>query len=416
MAIAADSAVTISGPNGTKILNSANKLFRLSKYHPVGLMLYNSASFMGTPWATILKMYRAQLEQESFDTLQEYCDNFIAYLRHQRFFTTPSISLDAVKEEMKNILGKLIPEKQQEEIFNPATTTARRLEILAKTQESIAKHIVELQAIPKAPDFVGWTRSEYDTEVQIKAVEVMQEVFFNNQFFLQLEFIEAIHELFHLHLSSTRVDNSYTGLIFCGFGNLELYPSLIPINISFTIGTKIHYYVEEKKKGEITYTSLGVIQTFAQKDVMDTILTGIDPDLEKMFLKNTFRFISKFNEEILKEIGDTDPDLRTRIENIDKRALVNSFIASNRQMKREFYINPLIGAIATLSKQDLAEMAESLIYLTYLKRRITFAEESVGGPVDVAIISKGDGFIWIKRKTYFEPKLNQHFFDNYYNT
>ncbi len=33
-------------------------------------------------------------------------------------------------------------------------------------------------------------------------------------------------------------------------------------------------------------------------------------------------------------------------------------------------------------------MAESLLYLTYLKRRITFAEESVGGPVDVAIISK----------------------------
>jgi len=60
-------------------------------------------------------------------------------------------------------------------------------------------------------------------------------------------------------------------------------------------------------------------------------------------------------------------------------------------------------------------MAESLIYLTYLKRRITFAEESVGGPVDVAIISKGDGFIWIKRKQYFDSKLNEHFIENYLN-
>lgn len=41
-------------------------------------------------------------------------------------------------------------------------------------------------------------------------------------------------------------------------------------------------------------------------------------------------------------------------------------------------------------------------------------QENVGGPVDVAVISKGDGFVWIKRKHYFRPELNQHFFDNYF--
>ena len=30
--------------------------------------------------------------------------------------------------------------------------------------------------------------------------------------------------------------------------------------------------------------------------------------------------------------------------------------------------------------------------------------------MDVAIIGKGDGFIWIKRKHYFEPQLNPRFF------
>jgi hypothetical protein len=38
--------------------------------------------------------------------------------------------------------------------------------------------------------------------------------------------------------------------------------------------------------------------------------------------------------------------------------------------------------------------------------------ETVGGPIDVAVISKGDGFIWIKRKHYFKPELNPHFFKN----
>ena len=72
-----------------------------------------------------------------------------------------------------------------------------------------------------------------------------------------------------------------------------------------------------------------------------------------------------------------------------------------------------MSSISTLSKEDLAELAESLIYLTYLKRRMSFSEESVGGPIDVALITKGDGFVWIKRKHYFNKELNQDFIYKY---
>jgi hypothetical protein len=51
-------------------------------------------------------------------------------------------------------------------------------------------------------------------------------------------------------------------------------------------------------------------------------------------------------------------------------------------------------------------MAESLVNLTSLKRRVSLQAETVGGPVDVAVISRSDGFIWIKRKEYFRPELN----------
>ena len=40
--------------------------------------------------------------------------------------------------------------------------------------------------------------------------------------------------------------------------------------------------------------------------------------------------------------------------------------------------------------------------------------ETVGGPIDVAVISKGDGFIWIKRKHYFSTELNPCFNQNYF--
>jgi len=59
-------------------------------------------------------------------------------------------------------------------------------------------------------------------------------------------------------------------------------------------------------------------------------------------------------------------------------------------------------------------MAESLVNLTSFKGKVSMEAETVGGPIDVAVISKGDGFIWINRKHYFARELNPPFFANYY--
>ncbi|HEX4674084.1 MAG TPA: hypothetical protein VH209_02075, partial [Steroidobacteraceae bacterium] len=37
------------------------------------------------------------------------------------------------------------------------------------------------------------------------------------------------------------------------------------------------------------------------------------------------------------------------------------------------------------------------------RRHYRSRRESVGGPIDVAIISRIDGFVWVSRKHYFEP-------------
>ena len=61
-------------------------------------------------------------------------------------------------------------------------------------------------------------------------------------------------------------------------------------------------------------------------------------------------------------------------------------------------------------------MAESLVSLTSLKRRATGKLETVGGPIDVALITKGDGFVFTQRKHYFDPNLNPAFAHNYFRT
>ena len=66
IALASDSAVTMIGKADQKIFTSANKLFTLSKYHPVGIMIYGSAIFMDVPWETIIKVFRNNLLRRAY--------------------------------------------------------------------------------------------------------------------------------------------------------------------------------------------------------------------------------------------------------------------------------------------------------------------------------------------------------------
>ena len=59
-------------------------------------------------------------------------------------------------------------------------------------------------------------------------------------------------------------------------------------------------------------------------------------------------------------------------------------------------------------------MAEALVNLTSLRKRVTAEADTVGGPVDVALITRGDGLVWIKRKAYFDGQLNPHAVERYH--
>lgn len=142
---------------------------------------------------------------------------------------------------------------------------------------------------------------------------------------------------------------------------------------------------------------------------------GIEPKFQNSIFSNFKDTNHKLIELLAKALETSNPAAAESLRNVDLNPIVESFVKTIQDYQNANHIAPLMDAVSTLSKEDLAEMAESLIYLTYLKRRITFAQESVGGPVDVAIISKGDGFIWIKRKHYFDPKLNSNFFKNYFH-
>ena len=89
--------------------------------------------------------------------------------------------------------------------------------------------------------------------------------------------------------------------------------------------------------------------------------------------------------------------------------ILDDLVSGWQDYQRKNYSGPIMDVVGVLPKDELASMAESLVNLTVLRRRTSIDIETVGAPVDVAIITKGDGFVWIKRKHYFEPALNPRY-------
>ena len=402
IAIAADSAVSVNG----KIFNRALKIFTLSRYEPVGIMIYSGGSFIGTPWETIIKMYRDQLKDTKYNTVDEYSQDFVNFIIASNFFCDNSSQRDYLINTL---------------VHNLCTITYNELKPLVKTDKSIEELFNKrLDAFIKSWDdnpqilaqFKNYTFVEFTNFIG-KEFDDYFAIFKANEGLVLSDAVkDKIKQLAFRLIINKESFLSYTGLVFVGFGQQEIFPSLVSVNVQLAIDGKLKYY--KTHEVNITHSMGSAIKPFAQTEAMSTILQGIAPTLENIYVENFKQFIEKYNQKLISITESDSPELAESIRTIDIGALVTEYQTKLLEAKQINYINPLMDAVSNLSKEDLAEMAESLIYLTYLQKRITFAAEDVGGDVDVAVISKGDGFIWIKRKHYFKPELNRFFFDNYF--
>lgn len=409
--MAADSAVTVTGGNQKKIYNTANKLFTLSKHHPVGIMIYDSSTFMSTPWEIIIKLYRKELKNKSFDKIEEYKDDFVKFLKGKEFYTTPEHQLLNLKQFLywqldilKNrMIEKLSDDKTEDEL------SAEFQEILL---EDLQNNIQSYDGATNIlNDFADYTLENFKDYAETGIKEVTDTIF--EGIAINDDIFNAIVELYYNHLKTTNFIGITTGIVFGGYGEKEIYPSMVSIQVSEVLDNRLRYF--DFDKCEISDNNNGAIMPYAQIDVINMFIKGIDPEIDYTYISVFQKLLKDYTHTIVGLLNGENDELAQKINAFDLSILVKEFEKQLNQLKREKQISPTLDTVAILSKEDLAEMAESLIYLTYLKRRISSTEESVGGPIDVAIISKGDGFIWKKRKHYFDESLNKHFMANYFN-
>lgn len=90
VALAADSAVTVGRD---RVWNHANKLFSAGPSNDIGIMIYNSGSYLGTPWEIVIKEFRRSVGIKQFDKIEEFAAEFFKFLNS-------SISANPDREEL----------------------------------------------------------------------------------------------------------------------------------------------------------------------------------------------------------------------------------------------------------------------------------------------------------------------------
>jgi hypothetical protein len=352
------------------------------------------------------------LGKQSFDRITDYADDFLRYLgkldpyfpAHQQraFFRAAAYSVFAgIKHDIKQDIRR----KQK-------TPGAKPGEIAARIASESCDFVLEKKALPCVEEeFPSRLVAEYDEQLREAYDASLKE------YELATQIAERLRHTAAHYIAACPRPNWRSGLVFAGFGESQIFPAIRTISCNLVVLNRVICADEPNETDEIGFENEASLMPFAQRDVVMTFLEGIKPDYREMLDAAISTVFDGLPTVILEKLGDVDEAKRLEIAAAVKNNAIRAkdeFFNRLTQEIQKGEIKPLLDVIEAMPKDELAQMAEALVNLTSVKRKMSHDLETVGGPIDVAVISKGDGFIWMSRKHYFKPELNVHFTRTYF--
>lgn len=415
VALAADSALSI-GHQADKIYGSAEKLFQLSNSAPVGVMVYGNASIGFVPWDTVIKSYRQSLGDKRFPFLRDYAVDFLAYLpQRQELFLDQDLANVAevligtcLFHLRESILGALRDAMRGRSPTAPPLKDAAVRAIASKIAQTQLQETIKRARLDTVDaKFRRQVLTDHRSLVSKLRKEILQNLPFDGPA------DKAINRLVVETLTRKRFGPLESGIVFAGFGEREFLPALVDVDIEDMISRRPRFHMDRHIR--IGHDSNAHLVPFAQGEMVHVFMEGIDEALDQFLVGSTAKLFVGLAEGIAKTVGRADKQMGDQLQAAlrPKVKVLLQKLVRQWKSKRSAYAAPVMEIVASLPKDELAAMAEALVNLTKFRRRVTTERETVGGPIDVVVISKGDGFVWVKRKHYFEPALNPRIMARY---
>ena len=403
--LAADSALTVVKGDRMKIYNTTTKIFQLSQDNHVAVMFFQNVDFMDVPWEVIFKLYHDKRGDKQFDSIKEYAEDFYQFLRDAKFFCSSDQQKDYLDGELatyyNNVKSAAISDMEKEidamdddDSFNEEDLLRKHLKDCIARVDAMAKDAGVNPGLEKIgeKEIRSYGKDSLETlKDQVEEDSLPKDMFD--------DWIKG----FTNYIRSRFYYNG-TGIVFVGYGRNDIFPTLLPTYVSGAFNNRLRYYIDTDGMNAIGENSTASITPFAQSDVMITLMKGIAPNFYEKVIDLNVRSLSEEREKIaflLKDEG-VDDTIITKVKDIDTTGIEKKHSESMDEYMQEEYIDGIVNAVESFNVEDMTNMAENLVSITSLQRHFSSSDETVGGPIDVAVITRAEGFTWVRHKDFIK--------------
>ncbi len=236
-------------------------------------MVYGGSQFVGVPWETVIKLYR-HFQKGPYDYLTNYSEKFIEFLKSGSLLSDDHIDV-AFRASIHLYVNEL-----SSQIISQFPTNID-LSTIDFSQE-ITKFCDNFAPLPRIEE----CDATYETYLRGHYQNSFTDAFDNIFAKLSGDAREKATTLILDILLSRPAphDDAVSGLVIAGFGEAELYPSAWRCLIRGILPKRILQISETKDSiNSISLDNGASIMPFAQKEMVDSFMTGVDPEFEHHF-------------------------------------------------------------------------------------------------------------------------------------
>lgn len=400
--IAADSAVTTGRDPHPRYSKAANKIFDLSIHGNVAVTIFASAEIDRVPWELALKQFRAHdSANPQHSRLEDYAPALVKFLENhsslfplahreglleRRFFQAAGFVLNEISAAFPDFadLSK-----------TPGDRTAAWQQGTASVGTELHSRVFQTPLTATDHQAILSQAHKFQPEL-LKQVSASPEYSYADPVDLSNLAIETL-------VKRPMDVLGYTGLVFAGYGADEIFPSFVHIEIYGHIDGTLMW--KEVNRYTITHDNDALIQPFAQSAMIDRFTDGFDSTLSSILYRSGLTAFNVLVSDLSTAGFSVPPAVSAPL--IYKRH--QEFMSDWKKKNWEANFHPLRRVLNSLSVPEMGHLAESLLVLEELHERVTSPSESVGGPIDVVVVTKAEGLVWLKRKHFFDPVLNPRY-------
>lgn len=402
VALAADSAVTLIDGGTVVVRNDQRKLYNLVGGLPVGVMFFGVADMMGHPWEHLIEHYQKKAKSGALPQIRGYATGFVGMLDNLEEFFPKDRQRDEYKRLLASVfryifhLAQYLRESGGAERQSISDTT-----ILEEAIERVWRDYQfrddgsprgDLSCFPQG--FAETVRRGYSADIDELIAYGFQPFGLGKQAVQHLKEIAVFCVVKDLFLEDV------TGLVFAGFGSEERYPIVTTYFVSSIVGGIV-------KRAEASFDAIdgdtrSKIRVFADSEVTNAFIRGIDFNLERRVYGALNMLMHGLVDQVIGSFPNADPavkeDIRRQFQTNYIPQYFDAFRGIIGDYQQHAYINPVLRVLEIASRNELAETARELVSLNVFKKRIMAQKQTVGGAIDVAIISREGGFQWHSRQ------------------